>query len=378
MNILEFNPSWKTDIAFCFVDNTRAYKSDIREFMKNQADGTLVNLYNKGYVVYQWLDEDALLKHAMSKGHKYAVVFSTGTEFLNGTAFFEAVESLIETDFFIAGHILDRSDAYYELHHQCYVVNLEKYQLLGCPCVGQQELGSKHIQTIPKRSNENIHDDYTPLWVTHGDHIKEEYQHKCHGWHLLKVAFENKETVVVFGDNIRKNKIHFYPENPKDFYKQLSWAYFRLNYCQTDFVHGSNTEAIHIPVKQYDQIVTPASGTWFVDYLADNALVIVYDYNQASLDYWKEHVPQIKNVRYKFLKCDLLGTDDLSQHLEDIPNTLVHLSNIFNYEATTFFYSLEYRKYKEEELLSKFPSSVDVYFNLHASIFDTIPTWHLT
>ena len=26
MNILEFNPGWKTDIAFCFVDNTRKYQ----------------------------------------------------------------------------------------------------------------------------------------------------------------------------------------------------------------------------------------------------------------------------------------------------------------------------------------------------------------
>ena len=127
MNILEFNPQWKTNIAFCFVDNTRQYLPHIKELIKNQADGCLVNIYNKGYTVFQWIDEDTLLRHAASKGYKHAVVLSTGTEFLNGHAFFNALEELVKQKFFVAGHVLDRKDAYYELHHQCYVVNLEVY-----------------------------------------------------------------------------------------------------------------------------------------------------------------------------------------------------------------------------------------------------------
>jgi hypothetical protein len=378
MNILEFNPGWKTDIAFCFVDNTRKYQSNIRELMKNQADGTLVNIYNKGWTVYQWIDEDALLCHAAEKGHKWAVVFSTGTEFINGTAFFDGVLKLLKSDFFLAGHILDRSDAYYELHHQCYVINLEKYKILGCPKIGQQELGSKHIQVIPCRSKENIHDDYTPLTVTYGSYANDEYQHKCHGWNILSVAFDNKEKVLVFNDSLRNNKKHFYPESPKDFNKELSWAYYRLHYCQKEFVHTSNTEVTQLPIKQYDQIITPASGVWFEDFVSDNARVVMYDYNQSSLDYWKKNIPAIKNVKYEFVLCDLLGKDNLADHINPVNNTLVHLSNIFNYEATTFFYSLEYRKYKEDELLANLPSNAEVYFNLRASIFDTVPTWHLT
>ena len=377
MNVLEFDPGWENDIVFCFVDNTRTYQSNIRELMKNQADGTLANLYNKGYTVYQWTDEDVLLKHAASNKYKYAVVFSTGTEFINGTAFFDELPQLLKKDFLVAGHILDREDAYYELHSQCYIINLEKYSALGAPAIGQQELCSKHIQVIPKRSSDNIHDDYTPLWVTRGNHAKEEYQHKCHGWNIIQTAFENEENVIVFGKNIRDNKIHFYPESPQDFNKQLSWAYYRLNYCRREFVHTSNTEIIHLPIKQYDQIITPASGIWFTDFVSDNALVVMYDYNEESLEYWKLHAPAIKNITYKFIKCDLLGNDNLADHINDVPNTLVHLSNIFNYEGTNFFYSMEYRKYKEKELISKLPSSAEVYFNLRASIFDTVPTWHI-
>jgi hypothetical protein len=379
MNILEFNPGWKTDIAFCFVDNTRTYQSNIREFMKNQADGTLANIYNKGWVVYQWLDEDALLRHASDNGHKWAVVFSTGTEFINGTAFFDAVLELIKQDFFIAGHILDRKDAYYELHHQCYIINLEKYKELDYPKVGQQELGAVHTQDMPIRSTQDFHDDYTPIVVV-GGFDKKQYNHKCHGWNILSKGFEI-DSVRVFGHDIRNNKRHFYPESPEDFYQQLSWAYHRLNYCQQKFVHTSNTEITHLPLKLYDQIVTPASGIWFGSYLTENATVVMYDYNQASLDYWKEHVPAIMNVKYKFVLCDLLSEGNLAEHiLPAVPNTLVHLSNIFNYEGTTFFYSMEYRKYKEAELLTAIEEvcpTAEVYFNLEASIFETVPTWHI-
>jgi hypothetical protein len=374
MNVIEFKTN-RTDIVFCFVDNTQYYKNNICEFIKNQADGVLVNIYNKGYTVLQWTDEDTLLKHAASLEYSYAVVVSTGTEFINGTAFFDALNKLVESDFFIAGHVLDRKDAYYELHHQCYVVNLEKYKELDCPEIGQQELGSVHTQYIPMRSIENIHDDYTPTHVVCG-FTKKEYNHKCHGWNILRLALDIDAGVKVFDTSIRDNKRHFYPESPRDFYKQLSWAYDRLNYCRDTFVHTNNTETMHLPVKKYKQIVTPASGIWFTEYLDPDTKVIMYDYNDKSLEYWKNKCPE-----YTFVKCDLLGENNLLDYIDtDIDDTLIHLSNIFNYEATVFFYSLEYRTFKEKELLNNIKNAMPnatVYFNLHASVLDTTPTWHI-
>jgi len=375
MNVIEFDPGWRTDIAFCFVDNTRTYQSNIREFIKNQADGVLANIYNKGWTVYQWLDEDVLLRHAAKKGHKWAVVFSTGTEFINGTVFFDAVLKLIKQDFFIAGHILDRNDAYYELHHQCYIVNLEIYNTLNCPSVGKQQLGLKHTQEIPRRSYENWHDDYTPKTISGGDQLKQ-YHHKCHGWNILSIAFEKDLPVLIFDESIRNNKKHFYPESSADFYKHLGWAYHRLNYCHDTFVHTSNTETVNLPTKTYKQIVTPASGVWFKDYIDKDTRVIMYDYNQASLDHWRSKYPE-----YKFVLCDLLADDNLLDCIDTtIEDTLINLSNIFNYEGTVFFYSLAYRKYKEQALIDSIQANIPsatIYFSLQAELFKTTPTWHL-
>jgi hypothetical protein len=41
---------------------------------------------------------------------------------------------------------------------------------------------------------------------------------------------------------------------------------------------------------------------------------------------------------------------------------------------------MEYRKYKEAELLTAIEEvcpTAEVYFNLEASIFETVPTWHI-
>ena len=375
MNVLEFNPGWKTNIAFCMVDNTRTYQSNIREFMKNQADGTLANIYKKGWTVYQWIDEDVLLRHASNRGHKWAVVFSTGTEFINGTAFFDAVLDLIKQDFFIAGHVLDRKDAYYELHHQCYIVNLEIYNKLSYPVVGKQELGLQHTQEIPWRSYENWHDDYTPKTISGTDQVKQ-YNHKCHGWNILSTSFEKDLPVLVFDESIRNNKKHFYPENPTDFCKHLGWAYHRLNYCHDTFIHTSNTETVNLPIKIYKQIVTPASGIWFEDYIDKDTRVVMYDYNQASLNYW-----QFQHPEYTFVQCDLLGNHNLLDYIDvDIPDTLINLSNIFNYEGTLFFYSLMYRKYKEMELEDSIHTAIPtatIHFSLRSDLFEIVPTWHL-
>jgi hypothetical protein len=351
MNIKTFNVQSKS-VVFCFVDNTHIYSSTwTKELIKNQSDLSITNIVSKGYSIVQGQDEDALLRH-VSKAYEYAVVFATGTEFINGTSFFDELSNLIKRDFFIAGHILDRKDAYYELHHQCYVINLEKYKEFDCPAIGKQELGSVHTQYIPMRSIENIHDDYTPTTVVCG-FTKKEYNHKCHGWNILRLAFDIDAPVLVFGDDIRNSKKHFYPENQVEFLKHSEWLYARQNYCSADFIHTSNTDWSNSQLSNIRQVFTPASGTWWVNHIdsVSSVTVVMYDYNQKALDYWIEHAPHLPNVQYKFIKLDLL-TDPVDLSLFDSSlNTLVNLSNIFAYEATAPFYSLEYRLNKENSAI---------------------------
>ena len=92
MNVVKFQ-QFKNPIVFCFVDNTHIYSSSWAcELIKNISDFTISNTFSKGYDILQGQDEDVLLRAAADYGYKSAVVFSTVTEFINGQAFYNAVE----------------------------------------------------------------------------------------------------------------------------------------------------------------------------------------------------------------------------------------------------------------------------------------------
>ena len=375
MNIVSFAQFKNIDIVYCMIDYTHKYSVALTtELIKNQADYTITNLYANEYDVYQTQSEDIVLKYVEQLGYKYAVIFSTGTEFINGTDFFKNVEQLIiSNNFFIAGHILDRGDAYYELHHQCYVVNLQQYKALGYPVIGKQELGAAHTQYAPIRSLANWHDNYTPKTVSAGIH-QQSYNHKCHGWNILTTAFDANLPILIFGEEIRNSKKHYYPENQEEFLKHVTWAYQRENYCSTDFVHTTTTDTSNTIARNVRQVFTPASGTVWVDTIhpTEPVSVVVYDYNQQALDYWRDNEPKINNVTYTFIKLDIIHQSvDLTNILDiGIRETFINLSNIFAYEGTMFFSSLEYRLTRENALLSHIKEIMPdafVYFSIRAA-----------
>ena len=371
-------------IAYCIIDNTNTYSSNwIKSLMINQADYTVTNIVSKGYKVFWETNEDRVLKQVENLGYQYAVVFSTGTEFINGDDFFINIEKKILTEFFIAGHILDRIDAYYELHQQCYVINLKIYAELGYPMIGNLEPGRQHTEVEPVRSIETFHDAHTPLWIGQGT-TEKLYQHCCHGWNILRIAFENNLSVQIFDSNIRDSKRHFYPENPEEFYKHLSWAYKRQEFCQTEFVHTKSTDTALPKLTNILQVFTPASGTAWVNLISKDkpVSVVFYDYSDKALDYWKLHAPALNNVTYSFVKVNLLHDDiSIAQYLNtSINDTFINLSNIFAYEGTAFFNSLTYRNVREQKLIDNIkqtlPNAV-IYQSVTASTgFDKIPPWH--
>lgn len=356
------------NIVFCIVDDIELYATDeIKSTIRNILDFTISNLYTKGYKILIGKSEDDLLKQVTTD---YAVVMSPGTEYINGFAFFESLDLLLKQDFFVAGHILDRSkcDAYYELHHQCYVINMKYYRQLGNPIIGQLELNSPHNQIKPIRSDINWHDDYTPISITPGtSSIK--YSNRCHGWNVLSLALQNRLPIIVFDQNIRNNKRHYYPESEQDFYKHKEYIDYKFNYCKEEFIHVDNTEWSTDITETYEQVVLPASGTLYLD-LIEKGRVIFYDYNRRALEYWKENCPRKENISYHFVHTDLLNDISLVNHLDPNLKTLINLSNIFCYEGTVAKYSRQHRATAEKNLISalnKHVKDIDINFTLRAN-----------
>lgn len=416
MNIIEFQEEAvpkKDSIIFCIVDNTDSYKTAwVQELIKNISDFCLQNITIQGYTVLVGYDEDELLKKASTYNSKYAVVFSTGTEFITRYVFFELLENVCREEFFIIGHVLDRGEFYYELHHQCYAVNLNLFRDLNCPQVGKPEFFSPHVQLEPTRSVENYHDDHTPLWVKQGVDLKN-YTHKAHGWNILSLAFEKNLPVITFDDEFRESKKHYYPENESAWFNEINYTYSRFNFCSGLAIYPINSEKMnwkHVP-GPLEQLIVPASGLGWIEHLYhvgynENTVVKFFDYSPSTLEYvkditnwdgtdyptffknhfgkkygylengrsiiycgpqdieqeWKEFVAafdwhtvwnDIKSkVTFEFHLVNLLDTSaDFSWITATQGTTLINISNIYNYIGTSTFYSLKQRVYSENNII---------------------------
>jgi hypothetical protein len=402
--------------------------------MKNLSDFVISNINDKGFNVIQGIDEDLLLKEA-AENYTHAVVLSTGTEFINGDEFFNEVELEVYSDkeFFLIGHIPDRDDGYYELHEQCYLINLKIYKDLGYPAVGKFEYYSPHTQIEPQRSTENIHDDYTPLWIVAGDKERT-YKHKWHGWNIISVGLANHKYVKVIQERFRKNKQFYYSNYEPAFLKASTYLYGKNQIAAQTIFYPHNTENIvkiefEGPIRQ---LVTQASGLNWIDYLITHGynkdtVVRFVDYNLFALECMKEitdnwngsnysiFVKDYINKRAEFLGKDgsswlaaggkLYDTDipewtqiketvnfefrhedlvlnktlDVSTWVDNVPKTIIHLSHIFNYDPAAPFYPLKHRVYSERLLKEKLKSHVpNATIIMLGSVEPTVrPTWHM-
>lgn len=435
--MVKFNtPAGSPDIVYIFLDRTHTCQTTwTAELMKNLSDFVLSKIVDSGFNVIQGIDEDAMLREA-AKDYTHAVVLSTGTEFINGDEFFNEVELEVysDRDFFLIGHIPDRDDGYYELHDQCYIINLETYKELGEPIVGEFAYYSEHTQIEPRRSSENIHDDYTPIWVTGGD-TPRKYKHKWHGWNIISVALANKKHVKVIMDRFRNNKMYYYPNYEPAFIPKSSYLYGKYSVASQALFYPYNTEQfVAVDFKgPVQQLVIQASGLQWYEYLLyygynENTTVKFVDYNLFALEcmqyivnnwtadsdyitFVKDYInsrksmlssggdhmitmtgagqtvdarmwnDMISKVKFEFHHQDLVLNTALpvDTWVDNVPSTIIHLSHIFNYDPVAPFVPLKHRIYNERLLLDKLKKYVpDATLIMVGNVSDKLqrPTWH--
>jgi len=428
MNIKEFKEGTSSnDIIFCIIDNTHTYTNDWnRELIKNISDFCLQNITIQGYTVLQGTNEDLLLQEAATRSSKYAVVLTTGTEFITRYVFFDLLNDLYQKEtFFLLGHVLDRKEFYYELHQQCYVINLEMYKKLGMPEIGQQQFFSPHVQLCPIRSIDTYHDEHTPKWVMKGTESAQ-YQHKAHGYNILSIAFEQNLPIKVFDETFRESKKHYYPENDHSFVDQINYAYSRFNFCSGQAIYPINSEQMKFDVPgPLRQLIVPASGLGWVEHLVnigynEHTVVKFFDYSPPTLEYlraittwdgvdytnffksfmdckygylqnsesiiycgpqdieteweefssqfdWKNLWDDIKSkVRFEFHLVNLLDSTSELNWIDNVDGvSLINVSNIFNYIGTATFYSTKQRLHAESNLINKLRDKVpDIYVQI--------------
>lgn len=410
---VKFYNNKKHSTLWCIVDNRDLYQSGwAKEVAINFSDFMLHRLAERDIDVYIAKDENDLLKTASQEGYTHAVVVALGTSFKLSDRIFDAVDELCKKDFFIAGHILDRGEWYYEIHHQFYVVNLAEYRSLDCPIIeqGNWAVEDTHTQVVPLRSDNTLYyDEQICAWIKPGTETKT-YNRKMHGWNIVALALENNKTIVDLGSDVRDNKQYFYYEHDHVFTKEIADMYYNQFFC-IHFITAWNSDYINTdiefkgPVEQY---VTVGTGyNWIrnlnivgfnqdtrVVFTDNNLNVLKFmkamvtewdgkDYAEFyrskldivpnkthfdvdayvastdkqwqefidSFDNWDELWNRIKQLTYDFVHIDYVASCDFNW-LAPNKNTLMNLSDLYNHVPYVGTTPLKYRIACENKLLT--------------------------
>lgn len=305
---LKFKTNYRKKIACCIVDRHNELPSKWSEAISRNISDFLVHRFALfDFDIYIGKSEDDLLQTvAENEFYSHAVVLSTGLYLGLSDRIFNAIEEKCKEDFFIAGHILHRgpdsgffANSYYELHHQLYLINLHEFVEIGCPFVGQQEIGVPHTKIEPIRSKEYQFDDpEVPLWIKPGT-VEKEYNTTLHGHNIISEGLKHNKKFIDIGEAIRNNKKYFYYEWDHVFVNQLQQVYYDQLFVNNFFASWNSDQLTNSfnfdgPVEQY---VTVGIGLYWVTNLhslgiKENTKVIFTDINNNTLDYMKKLVEE--------------------------------------------------------------------------------------
>lgn len=325
-------------IVLGILDTAERIKTPLSEgFCRNLAEFWSVEYKMQGVNTITDTHPDELLRKAAATSAKWLIFSTLGTYFEETYPFLQELKDFIarEPDFFIMGHILDRKDYWYELHDQCFVLNLEHYRALGCPSYGTQRHG-KFEMMKPERATENFHHDYTPLWVKPSREFAM-YSGLENGHSLLAEGFKAELPMIAFPQRLRVSKFQFSPPVRESFARKYWWWEARIKELDRLF-YAFNTESIPplaegYTIKPLKRLYTVSSGLLFFKVLkrfpfASGCIVHFYDTSLHGLQIMRQIVQNWDGRDYPaFLKrvspegALILNFQDAEQkwrkHLED-------------------------------------------------------------
>jgi hypothetical protein len=298
-------------IAICIHDIFASCTSDwSKEIAKNLTDYLLNRCLQYGFDVFASDDEQLLIETAANEDYTHCVVIAAGTSTKLSDRLFQEIRKKCSEDFYIAGHVLDREDKYFELHHQFYILNLNIHKELKLPELGESsDIPHSKLKPVSKTN-----DGYIAQELSQGTELVE-YSGTMHGYNILSVALSENKRIVDLGDGIRNNKKYFYYEYDHVFLKE-STSLFYNKYFFNNIVVPMNSDILREqlsytgPVEQY---VTLGTGLNWVENLhlmgyTEDTEVFFTDYNPLVLQFMKRMVNEWDGKDYIdfYLKQDFI------------------------------------------------------------------------
>ena len=196
-------------IGYALWNRRDQYQADLRDLLID-IDLSLDNIIGP----YVHSDLMSLIAYmADNTVCSHAVIYASGTtlrlRYLLDSLWLEHCGK----NWLVSGHIMLKASAEYPcLHEQAFAINLQLWKILGRPEIGYSKNGSKLLPAYA-RSHENIHDDYTPLWIKANDQPALLTNKRKFGWNIIAASLANGFEITNLPIDIRKLKLYVYPDD---------------------------------------------------------------------------------------------------------------------------------------------------------------------
>ena len=409
--IQKISQNKKNKILICIHDILDSCQSNsAREVAINLSDYMISKFIKKDFDVFVGNDEDELLNNAANElFYSHAVMIASGTSMKLSDRLISEIVNKCQEEFFISGHILDRDESYFELHHQFYIIDLNEYTNINRPFIGEPE-DIVHFQIEPIKSIEII-DTYIPKFIQQGN-TEKQYFKKMHGWNIIRQGLIFNKKIIDLDYGIRDNKKYFYYEYDHVFIRESADLFYN-QFFFNNFVVPFNSDSMSTEIEfngPVDQYITVGTGLHWVKNLEligfhdnttvtftdINPLVIIFmkklvstwdgkdyidfylknqenelpnnvpydytsyiEYNRTiwnnftqQFDNWEDTWNKVKNINFKFISIDYMSNYNLDW-IEKDQRTFFNVSDVFDHVPTVFLASIKYRISCENRLIQK-------------------------
>jgi hypothetical protein len=296
----------------------------------------------------------------------------------------------------LIGHILNRKQTYYNLHEQCFALNIEHWKKAGKPKFHDN---TKTNLTSIIRSPNNFHDDYTPTW------IKKDSQNNIHQEDVLKIKFggfvisellKNNFLIRPFNKQERTSKKFIYYTEQEQIANLIEWKNLNHNH-KLYFPYTTKPSTIEFDqkasqyisvavapesllrinkvykninkIKYYDISITALIFTeLFIKRFENHYINFVEDFQALIPEKHHKFKPAGYNLEYEKIKPVLdhirsnnvetkylIGDITRNSVLEDLnKDTIINFTNVFTYQKNLI------RKEERNSYLKKLNNNVKI------------------
>lgn len=209
----------------------------------------------------------------------------SGTVFNDIESFIDDLENYPHQG--LIGHIIDPLDKgkFYSLHPQCFFLDTSKFT---------EDIfdNGTFVAPIAERSQRNIHDDYTPLWLKPGRGSSRCLEQTEFGQKMIAQQIARGKIVSNWHQKLRDNKIFLYRDEIREIWIGQQKPYLDLAEKHLWILNNQPT----VPIDA-QHLVSPASGLfWMLGLISDR--IDLVDVSWYQLDFAKNLVEYWDGVDY--------------------------------------------------------------------------------